>query len=54
MKLLEILRKLGILRYGAAAGTYTKANDAPQGLVGDEFYDSRKGQSDKEENAQPQ
>ena len=34
MKLLDILRKLGILRYGAAAGTYSSAKDAPEGLVG--------------------
>lgn len=54
MKLLEILRKLGILRYGAAAGTYTSAKDAPQGLVGDAYFDSRKGPSDSKEDVQPQ
>jgi hypothetical protein len=54
MKLLEILRKLGILKSGAAAGTYTSAKDAPEGLVGGEFFDSRKGQSDKDEDVQPQ
>jgi hypothetical protein len=53
MKLLEILRKLGILRYGAVAGTFTSAKDAPDGLVGGEFFDSRKDQSEKEEDARP-
>ena len=53
MKLLDILRKLGILRYGAVAGTYTSAKDAPHGLVGDELYYSRKDKSEKEEDAQP-
>ena len=54
MKLLEILRKLGILRYGATAGTYTSAKDAPSGLVGDDFYDTRNKKKEKEEKAQPQ
>ena len=53
MKLLDILRKLGILRYGAAAGTYTSAKDAPDGLVGGEFYNSKKEKSEKEEDTQP-
>jgi len=48
MKLLDILRKLGILRYGAVAGTYTSAKDAPDGLAGGEFYYSRKDKSEKE------
>lgn len=54
MKLLEILRKLGILRYGAAAGTYSSTKDAPEGLVGDEFFDSRKSLNDRDEKVQPE
>jgi len=29
MKILDVLRKLGILRYGAKAGTYTSMKDRP-------------------------
>ena len=29
MKILDILRKLGILRYGTKTGTYTSAKDRP-------------------------
>ena len=53
MKLLEILRKLGILRYGAVAGTYTSAKDAPDGLVAGEFLNSRKDKKEKEEEPRP-
>jgi len=48
LKLLDILRKLGILRYAAVAGTYTSAKDAPHGLAGSELYYSRKDRSEKE------
>ena len=54
MKLLEILRKLGILRFGATAGTYSSAKDAPKGLAGDEFFDSVEARKDKEDNTHPQ
>ena len=40
MKIIDILRKLGILRIGYAAGTYTSAKDMPDGLVEGEYYDS--------------
>lgn len=42
MKLLDILRKLGILRFGAVAGTYTSAADRPDALMMDGVYDSKK------------
>lgn len=37
MKLIEFLKKIGILRYGAAAGTYKNAKDAPDMLITDVY-----------------
>ena len=37
MKLIEFLKKIGILRYGTAAGTYKNAKDAPDMLVTDVY-----------------
>lgn len=42
MKLLDILRKLGILRYGAQAGVYTSAKDCPSSFMMDDVYDEKK------------
>jgi len=42
MKLLDILRKLGILRYGAQAGVYTSAADRPSSFMMDDVYDEKK------------
>jgi len=42
MKVLDVLRKLGILRFGAEAGTYTKATDRPASLQFEEVFDSEK------------
>lgn len=42
MKLLDILRKLGILRFGAEAGVYTSGADRPTSMMMDDVYDSRK------------
>lgn len=42
MKLLDILRKLGILRYGAQAGVYTSAADRPSSFMMDNVYDEKK------------
>jgi hypothetical protein len=42
MKLLDILRKLGILRYGVQAGVYTSAADAPSSMILDDVYDEKK------------
>ena len=42
MKVLDVLRKLGILRFGAEAGTYTKATDRPASLQFEEVFGSQK------------
>ena len=42
MKIIDVLRKLGILRFGAEAGTYTKATDRPASLQFEEVFDSEK------------
>ncbi len=42
MKILDILRKLGILRYGVQAGVYTSAADAPSSMILDDVYDEKK------------
>lgn len=42
MKLIDILRKLGILRFGTVKGTYSSAKDMPDGLLMDGVYDSKK------------
>jgi hypothetical protein len=42
MKLLDILRKLGILRFGAETGVYTNAAERPTSLQMDGVFDSKK------------
>jgi hypothetical protein len=42
MTLLDILRKLGIVRFGAEAATYTNAADRPASLQMDGVFDSKK------------
>jgi hypothetical protein len=42
MALLDILRKLGILRYGAEAGVYTNAAERPTSLQMDDVFDPEK------------
>ena len=42
MKLLDLLRKLGILRFGAEGGVYTNAAERPMALQMDGVYDSKK------------
>lgn len=42
MGLVELLRKLGILRYGATAGTYKNGAERPTELMMDDVYDARK------------
>ena len=42
MKILDVLRKLGILRFGAEGGTYTNAADRPASLDFEEVFDSQK------------
>jgi hypothetical protein len=42
MTLLDILRKLGIVRFGGEAGVYTNAAERPTSLQMDGVFDSRK------------
>ena len=42
MSLLDILRKLGILRFGGEAGVYTNAADRPTSLQMDGVFDEKK------------
>lgn len=42
MALLDILRKLGILRYGGEAGVYTNAAERPTSLQMDGVFDPKK------------
>jgi hypothetical protein len=49
MSVLDLLRKLGILRYGAKAGTYRSAADQPDELFMDDVYDSKKDLVHKED-----
>ncbi|MHC1743216.1 MAG: hypothetical protein AB9873_09330 [Syntrophobacteraceae bacterium] len=42
MKLLDLLRKLGILRYGATAGVYHNAQERPMAFAMDDVYDEQK------------
>lgn len=42
MKLIDILRKLGILRFGAEGAVYTNAAERPTSLQMDGVFDSKK------------
>lgn len=42
MSLLDVLRKLGILRFGGEAGVYTNAADRPTSLQVDGVFDEKK------------
>lgn len=42
MKILDLFRKLGVLRYGAKADTYTSAKNMPTELFMEEVYDAKK------------
>ncbi len=42
MGLLDLLRKLGVLRYGATAGTYESGAERPTELMMDGVYDAKK------------
>ncbi len=42
MSLLDTLRKLGILRFGAKSAVYTKAEDRPMEFVADGVFDAEK------------
>ncbi len=49
MKILDMLRKLGILRYGATAAIYTSAKDMPDELFMDNVYNAEKDLVTKED-----
>ena len=42
MGLMDILRKLGIVRFGATAGTYRNAKERPTELQMDGVYNAKK------------
>jgi hypothetical protein len=42
MKAMDLLRKLGILRFGSASGTYKSYQDMPDELMFDNVYDKEK------------
>lgn len=42
MKLLDWLRRLGIFRFGAEAGTYRNARERPISLQMDDVFDAKK------------
>lgn len=42
MGLVGLLRKLGVLRYGATAGTYKNGAERPTELMMDDVYDAEK------------
>ena len=42
MKLIDWLRRLGILRFGAEGGVYRTATERPASLQMDDVYDSSK------------
>jgi hypothetical protein len=49
MKLLDILRKLGILRYGTKAATYTSAKDMPAEFLMDDVFNAEKDLVNRED-----
>ena len=49
MKFLDLLRKLGIVRYGAKAGTYTSGTDRPTEFLMDDVFNADKDLTTKED-----
>ena len=49
MRFLDILRKLGIVRYGIQAGTYTSGRDRPAEFLMDDVYNAKKDLTTKED-----
>ena len=49
MKILDVLRKLGILRYGTKAATYTSMRDKPAELFMDDVFNADKDLVNKED-----
>lgn len=50
MKIIEFLQKIGIYRFGSAAGTYSSVKDAPDGLMTDVYKST--GDSGGKENTE--
>jgi len=53
MKLIDWLRKLGILRFGAEGGVYRNAKDRPMSLQMDGVFNSKKDVIDLNRKAEP-
>lgn len=53
MKLIDWLRKLGILRFGAEAGVYRNAKDRPTSLQMDGVFNSEKDVIDLNKKIEP-
>ncbi len=49
MKVLDVLRKLGIVRYGAKAATWTSGKDMPAEFLMDDVYDAQKDLTTKQD-----
>ena len=49
MKVLDVLRKLGILRYGTKAATYTSMRDKPAELFMDDVFNAEKDLVNRED-----
>jgi hypothetical protein len=53
MKVLDVLRKLGILRFGAESAVYTNAAERPTSLQMDGVFDSKKDLVTREDLGRP-
>lgn len=49
MKLLDILAKLGILRYGAKAATYKSGAERPIEFISDDVFDAKRDLTTRED-----
>ncbi|MEI7603533.1 MAG: hypothetical protein WCJ19_00765 [bacterium] len=49
MKIIDILRKLGIIRFGSVGGTYTSYKNRPDELMFDNVYDAKKDRINKDD-----
>ncbi len=53
MKLLDLLRKLGILRFGATAAVYRNGQERPTAFMMDDVYDEEKDLSGGKQHSRP-
>lgn len=53
MKLIDWLRRLGILRFGVEAGVYRNAKDRPMSFQMDGVFNSKKDVIDLDRKAEP-